>query len=1162
MHRSHQFAALTLALIGAAMCPADTLTDCTSNGSSAFWATASGWSCSAAPNNAGSSPNAANYNATVASNLSLGSPVTLNSLTVNSGNTLDFASQSLTLANSGTSGNAGTITSSTGTGALTLGSGSFTNTANISNLTISAASGSTFASSGGTLAGATLSGAGTFTGNLTAAGSGVTLSGTNLTNATINNPLGTVTSNPLPSAAVTINDTNLTGVTLSGPGAYLQIGTGTFTNVINNSGVTFQGNLTLAGNYSGNYTNFNGILHASNVTLSAPGADNVLTVGGGNSGTWTLQGRSWLALSGTNTIDAGGTGVLSDMTLQNSSGTTTLNGITLAGLQLNGTLSAAAGGAVVLNGLGLSSATLTGAGTWVGAAGSNTNLDGLTVQNTTLAGPGTFMSTGRITLNNATVYNTTIGTNEDYLTLAGVSTLNGVTLEGVKILGAGVLDLYGTDTLTYVDNLQSANNISEIDIHGTTTMNGQNFGVFNVYGGATLELANASLTTAGTKNLVGAALGDNSAYTLNIGGTLALSGANTINGSAVNLLKDLTLSNTSGTTTLNGIGLETVTLTGAGIFTGNFTAGLSPGGSANTANTFNGVTLLNMTINSGFRLAFPAAVPVGAVNFIGSNTLTNVTNNMATTRGLAIASGVTTLNGTISGTYTTLSGATLAAGGVTLASTYSGGNSTMAVSGTGDSGTWKMNDGSTLGLAGTNKIGGTVGQVTVNNSSGTTTLNGATLNGTTLTGPGTFTGSLTASGTNATTLNGATLSSATVGGSGTWKMNDGSTLRLVGTNSLGGLVGQVIVNNSSGTTSLNAATLNGTTLTGAGSFTGNLTLAASSATALNGATLSNATINGSGATLNIVGGTSTLNGTTLSGGTVNTVGSALLNVAGTSAMTGVSNAGGANYLISGNLTASGADWNIGAGNSTEVANGGTLNESGNLTNAGGSLTVDAGGTLEAQNYTQTSGVANISGEFEMGSLANPGTIDIEGGVFNYSGAASIFANMTAGSGGGIFIDTNTTIFGNLTDDSSVSLGDDPATVTVNGNYSQDSAGTLIVELAGTDSGQFSQLVVNGSATLGGTIEFLAVDGFTPVAGNTFHVVTYRSAIGNFSNIVLHGLSANLQMIETQTALGIDFTVASSSQSAAAPEPGTLVLLIAGFAGIGTWRWRRKAPPAV
>ncbi|MEQ8837125.1 MAG: hypothetical protein RID07_10020, partial [Lacipirellulaceae bacterium] len=166
-----------------------------------------------------------------------------------------------------------------------------------------------------------------------------------------------------------------------------------------------------------------------------------------------------------------------------------------------------------------------------------------------------------------------------------------------------------------------------------------------------------------------------------------------------------------------------------------------------------------------------------------------------------------------------------------------------------------------------------------------------------------------------------------------------------------------------------------------------------------------------------------------------------------------------------------------------------------------------------------------------------------------------------------------------------SPGFSPATVN-RGSVSYN--GTLEIELGGTGQGEFDRLehiLGAGIADLGGTLEVSLLGGFTPVAGDTFEIITATSvqdvfAVENFPTLaglewnVLYG--SNNVVLEVLAALaadtepdgdvdGADFltlqrtdpslipswqteygTTASLASSQNVPEPSALLLLISSL----------------
>ena len=185
-------------------------------------------------------------------------------------------------------------------------------------------------------------------------------------------------------------------------------------------------------------------------------------------------------------------------------------------------------------------------------------------------------------------------------------------------------------------------------------------------------------------------------------------------------------------------------------------------------------------------------------------------------------------------------------------------------------------------------------------------------------------------------------------------------------------------------------------------------------------------------------------------------------------------------LVQGNLAAPGYPMIIEpaftqtSSGTTSVLTGSLALES-TATNSG-TITIAPGTTLSVNSYTQTAGSTVLDG----------GTIN--GGILSINGGA------LTGSG---------TINANITNASHVIPGDSgtAGTLTINGNYTQSTNGSLNIAVGGTTAGsQYDQLDVNGTATLGGTLGITLIDGFTPTLGQTFTVVTSSPLSSTFGTI--------------------------------------------------------------
>lgn len=83
----------------------------------------------------------------------------------------------------------------------------------------------------------------------------------------------------------------------------------------------------------------------------------------------------------------------------------------------------------------------------------------------------------------------------------------------------------------------------------------------------------------------------------------------------------------------------------------------------------------------------------------------------------------------------------------------------------------------------------------------------------------------------------------------------------------------------------------------------------------------------------------------------------------------------------------------------------------------------------------------------------------------------------------------------------INPGTSPGTLTIDGNYEQGAAGTLLIEWAGLGEELFDRLIVTGDATLGGTLEIQLLDGFLPRAGDAIEFLHVDGTVnGNFARM--------------------------------------------------------------
>lgn len=91
-----------------------------------------------------------------------------------------------------------------------------------------------------------------------------------------------------------------------------------------------------------------------------------------------------------------------------------------------------------------------------------------------------------------------------------------------------------------------------------------------------------------------------------------------------------------------------------------------------------------------------------------------------------------------------------------------------------------------------------------------------------------------------------------------------------------------------------------------------------------------------------------------------------------------------------------------------------------------------------------------------------------------------------------------TLAADLVNAGTVKPGESPGSITVQGDYTQESSGVLEIQLGGTTAGtQYDQLTVTGTATLAGTLNVSLIDGFIPQVGDSFTILPYGTRSGSF-----------------------------------------------------------------
>jgi hypothetical protein len=125
---------------------------------------------------------------------------------------------------------------------------------------------------------------------------------------------------------------------------------------------------------------------------------------------------------------------------------------------------------------------------------------------------------------------------------------------------------------------------------------------------------------------------------------------------------------------------------------------------------------------------------------------------------------------------------------------------------------------------------------------------------------------------------------------------------------------------------------------------------------------------------------------------------------------------------------------------------------------------------------------------------NRGVATATGGTLNLSSGTN--TNMAAGvveaKNGGSMTIAN---FGPNTGTMSAGAG---GVITVIGTFANSATGTVDISLGGAAANQYGRIAVSGAATLNGTVRLRLANGYVPLVGQTFSVMTYASRSGTFA----------------------------------------------------------------
>jgi fibronectin-binding autotransporter adhesin len=176
-----------------------------------------------------------------------------------------------------------------------------------------------------------------------------------------------------------------------------------------------------------------------------------------------------------------------------------------------------------------------------------------------------------------------------------------------------------------------------------------------------------------------------------------------------------------------------------------------------------------------------------------------------------------------------------------------------------------------------------------------------------------------------------------------------------------------------------------------------------------------------------------------------------------------------------------------------------------VTNAG-KVTVGAPSTFKVGGrYTQTAGTTTVDG-----TLTAPSGITLQKGSLVGKGAVAAVVTSTAAT---------------------VTAGDSstkPGTLTISGSYTQQAKGVLDIYVGGTTAGTFGDLAVSNGISLGGTLTIKLVNGFVPVVGDSFTILTGSAVSGTFATVNGTSINSGEHFEVSYTGTAVTLTVVSGT----------------------------------
>lgn len=239
--------------------------------------------------------------------------------------------------------------------------------------------------------------------------------------------------------------------------------------------------------------------------------------------------------------------------------------------------------------------------------------------------------------------------------------------------------------------------------------------------------------------------------------------------------------------------------------------------------------------------------------------------------------------------------------------------------------------------------------------------------------------------------------------------------------------------------------------------------------------------------------------------------------------------------------------------SLEISDTGRLNGVQNATIPLGTLSVTNGASVDVGSRAEIGGLGTInvsSGSLNVGTVLLPQgqgwvTVGYGGTLSGCASDANCIVNNT-------FIGPGKVIGSVAIQAGGRASPGDPESFNISGDYLQ-TGGTLDLQIDGAQAGQFDQLIIGGSAQFsGGDIELDFGDGFAPITGETFDLLSAANGISfSGTNLEFEGLAPGFDYTTSFADGQFDLTALNDGISSggtpppppsSVPEPATWSLI--------------------